>query len=232
MYLLKILMTILDNDINKCAFFLNSGTVGVGGISSTEDGENSLTSFEGLLNGVPNIDTALNEDSNSKDSVHILSNEILINKPLRLADLLEKKFEKSPPMLNGGLSKDLRLGDKTGLDLVENHIEKALRDSDCHIKHEEPKLEDVPTTNSNENKVDDVPMSDAEIKQEDGTNVGDALIETKPKINLKRAASDEIVECDSKKPLLSANVNGSRNPDSPAPDSVSSSNGEEGKSAY
>ncbi|XP_049826034.1 AT-rich interactive domain-containing protein 2 isoform X3 [Aethina tumida] len=206
------------------------GTVGVGGISSTEDGENSLTSFEGLLNGVPNIDTALNEDSNSKDSVHILSNEILINKPLRLADLLEKKFEKSPPMLNGGLSKDLRLGDKTGLDLVENHIEKALRDSDCHIKHEEPKLEDVPTTNSSENKVDDVPMSDAEIKQEDGTNVGDALIETKPKINLKRAASDEIVECDSKKPLLSANVNGSRNPDSPAPDSVSSSNGEEAAS--
>lgn len=48
-----------------------------------------------------------------------------MNKPLRLADLLEKKFEKSPPLLNGGLGKELRLGEKT-MDLVENHIEKAL----------------------------------------------------------------------------------------------------------
>lgn len=71
------------------------GTVGLGGISSTEDGDNSLTSFEGLLNGVPNIDNPLNEDSNSKDSVKLVNNsEITVNKPLRLADLLEKKFEK------------------------------------------------------------------------------------------------------------------------------------------
>lgn len=97
------------------------------GISSTEDGENSLTSFEGiLLNGIPSIDNPLNinEDSNSKDSLRN-SNAIVKNKPLMLADLLEKKIDKDPPALNGVLGKELRIGEK-GLELVENHIEKML----------------------------------------------------------------------------------------------------------
>lgn len=98
-----------------------SCTIGVGGVSSTEDLENSLTSFEGLLNGVPNL---LNDDSNSKDSGGGM--EILRNKPLRLADLLEKKVEKTPPIvLNGSINKDFKFSSK-GLELVENHIEKAL----------------------------------------------------------------------------------------------------------
>ncbi|RZC36970.1 AT-rich interactive domain-containing protein 2, partial [Asbolus verrucosus] len=127
---------------NSLASSSGMGTIGIGGISSTEDGDNSLTSFEGLLNGIPNIDNPLNEDSNSKDSVKIVSNEILKNKPLRLADLLEKKIEKTPPILNGTLGKELRLGDRS-LDLVENHIEKALsRDNDHHDNGTEKKIEE------------------------------------------------------------------------------------------
>ncbi|XP_064215038.1 AT-rich interactive domain-containing protein 2 isoform X4 [Tribolium castaneum] len=112
---------------NSLASSSGMGTICIGGISSTEDGDNSLTSFEGILNGIPNIDNPLNEDSNSKDSVKV-SGEILKNKPLRLADLLEKKVEKTPPtMMNGTLGKELRL------DLVENHIEKALsRENENH----------------------------------------------------------------------------------------------------
>ncbi|KAJ3657293.1 hypothetical protein Zmor_009109 [Zophobas morio] len=161
---------------NSLASSSGMGTIGIGGISSTEDGDNSLTSFEGLLNGIPNLDNPLNEDSNSKDSVKV-GGEILKNKPLRLADLLEKKVEKTPPpMMNGTLGKELRL------DLVENHIEKALsRETDNH--------EDEKKT-------------------------------------LKRPASDEIAESEPKKAKV--NVNGSAGADSPAPDSVSSSNGDEG----
>lgn len=160
---------------NSLASSSGMGTICIGGISSTEDGDNSLTSFEGLLNGIPNIDNPLNEDSNSKDSVKV-TGEILKNKPLRLADLLEKKVEKTPPtLMNGTLGKELRL------DLVENHIEKALsRETE---NHEEDKK------------------------------------------GIKRPASDEIIETEPKK--MKMNVNGSAGADSPAPDSVSSSNGEE-----
>ncbi|KAJ8964238.1 hypothetical protein NQ314_005037, partial [Rhamnusium bicolor] len=180
---------------NSLASSSGLGTVGIGGISSTEDGDNSLTSFEGLLNGIPNMENPLNEDSNSKDSVKIVSSEISINKPLRLADLLEKKFEKSPPMLNGVLGKELRLGERA-LDLVENHIEKALsRDNDIHI--------------------DRCIESDRRLE------------ESTEKFNLKRSASEEIVESEPKKLLLSSNVNGSSKADSPAPESVSSSNSDE-----
>ena len=78
--------------------------------------------------------------------------------------------------MNGTLGKELRL------DLVENHIEKALsRETDNH--------EDEKKT-------------------------------------LKRPASDEIAESEPKKAKV--NVNGSAGADSPAPDSVSSSNGDEG----
>ncbi|XP_018568229.1 AT-rich interactive domain-containing protein 2 isoform X2 [Anoplophora glabripennis] len=191
---------------NSLASSSGLGTVGIGGISSTEEGDNSLTSFEGLLNGIPNMENPLNEDSNSKDSVKIVSSEIPMNKPLRLADLLEKKFEKSPPMLNGVLGKDLRLGEKT-LDLVENHIEKALlsRDNDPD-KYEEVEIK-------------------TEIKQEI------EIEETSEKmcLSLKRPATEEIVESEPKKLMLTANnINGSSMADSPAPESVSSSsNGDE-----
>ncbi|XP_075234354.1 brahma associated protein 170kD isoform X2 [Lycorma delicatula] len=67
-----------------------------------EEGENSLTSFEGFLNGVPHsLDV---DDTTSKDSAP---------KSLMLADLLEKTVEKNePPVLNGAL----RLGER-GLEL-------------------------------------------------------------------------------------------------------------------
>lgn len=106
-----------SNSLGNISIASNSG------VSSNpvpmDDGESSLTSFEGLLlNGIPNsldIDAPLSEDSNSN-----ISN----TKPrsLMLADLLEKKIDKKePPAMNGVL----RIGDK-GLELVENHIEKVL----------------------------------------------------------------------------------------------------------
>lgn len=172
---------------NSLASSTGIGNMGLSGISSTEDCDNSLTSFEGiLLNGLPSIDNPLNvnDDSNSKDSIRNTT-MIVKNKPLMLADLLEKKIDKDPPALNGVLGKELRIGDK-GLELVENHIEKAL---------------------SKENNTNDSSM-------ENNAN--------------KRRATDDIVESEAKKPHLSTNnvsVNGSA--DSPAPDSVSSSNGGE-----
>lgn len=118
-----------------------SGLAAVGIVSSTEENDNSLTSFEGLLNGMPIVEETLNESSDSKDSVKNPGSEISIDKPLRLADLLEKKFDKSPTLLNGSLNKDLKLSSERS-DLLENHIEKALiREND--IKVEEVKLEDV-----------------------------------------------------------------------------------------
>lgn len=112
-----------------------SGTC-AGNISSTDDGENSLTSFEGLLlNGIPHsldIDAASN-DSSSKDSARSSSQQQnpkpAGTKSLMLADLLEKKVDKKePPILNGVLGKELRIGEK-GLELVENHLEKVLKES-------------------------------------------------------------------------------------------------------
>lgn len=97
---------------NSLASSTGLGNVGLGGISSTEDGENSLTSFEGLLNGVPNVENPIGlteEDSSSKESVKG-ANSISRNKPLMLADLLEKKVDKEVPLLNGAISKDIRLG--------------------------------------------------------------------------------------------------------------------------
>ncbi|XP_057671699.1 AT-rich interactive domain-containing protein 2 isoform X8 [Diorhabda carinulata] len=177
------------------------GTVGLGGVSSTEDGENSLTSFEGLLNGIPNADNALTEDSNSKDSLK--HGEISMHKPLRLADLLEKKFEKSPPLLNGGMRKELRLGEKA-MDLVENHIEKALsreNENNADTKMEIDIKEDI--------------VSKEEVHRE--------------MVGIKRSASEEMMEIEAKRPLLSSNINGSSTAASPAPDS-SSSNGDDGPS--
>lgn len=105
-------------------FFIASSHIGV---SSTEENDNSLTSFEGiLLNGVPNIDK-LNEDSNSKEElIKTNTNVITKDKPLMLADLLEKKIDKEElPTLNGVLG-----------NLVENHIKKAINNEmeDSQIK--------------------------------------------------------------------------------------------------
>ncbi|KAK9720447.1 RFX DNA-binding domain [Popillia japonica] len=175
---------------NSLASSTGLGHVGLGGVSSTEDGDNSLTSFEGLLNGIPSLDNPLNDDSNSKDSL-----KSSIKKPLMLADLLEKKVEKDPMLLNGVLGKELRLGEK-GLDLVENHIEKVLSKEN----------------NMNESSIDT-----------SGTNNLDKNNDVS-KQTLKRSASEELSEPDAKKIHLS-NVNG--NADSPAPESVSSSNGDD-----
>lgn len=88
------------------------------GISAEE--ENSLTSFEGvLLNGAPSMEMDSQEDSmDTKD------------KPLMLADLLERKIDKDP-MMNGILGKK---------DLMENHIKKVLKESpeDSKVKFEMP----------------------------------------------------------------------------------------------
>lgn len=180
----KILRIDEDSDStgnNSLASSTGLGNVGLGGVSSTEDGDNSLTSFEGLLNGIPSIDNPLNDDSNSKDS---LRNNM--KKPLMLADLLEKKVEKDTLLLNGVLGKELRLGEK-GLGLVENHIEKVLSKEN----------------NMMENNTDNTDVN---------------------KQSLKRSASEDLSEPDAKKMHLS-NVNG--NADSPAPESVASSNGDD-----
>lgn len=92
------------------------------------------------------------------------------------------------------------------MDLVENHIEKVLsRDnSDNNI------------VVKNEYSADD----EALIKRE-------VVIKTEEKNALKRSASEELIEINAKKPLLSTNINGSSSVDSPPPSSVSSSNGED-----
>ncbi|KAJ8922596.1 hypothetical protein NQ315_007626 [Exocentrus adspersus] len=209
---------------NSLASSSGLGTVGIGGISSTEDGDNSLTSFEGLLNGIPNLENPLNEDSNSKDSVKIVSSEITMNKPLRLADLLEKKIEKSPPMLNGILGKELRLGDKA-LDLVENHIEKVLSRENEPEKYTEIAIKTEPEIKTEIKS--EIQITEIEIKQESEIKLEDT--EGLVNISLKRPATEDISESDPpKKCMLSANnINGSSTADSPAPESVSSSNGDE-----
>lgn len=58
----------------------------------------------------------------------------------------------------------------------------------------------------------------------------DQLMEEETKVSLKRPASEDIVESESKKPHLATNMNGSVSAgsvDSPAPESVASSNGDE-----
>lgn len=134
-----------DSDSTGNNSLASSTGLGNIGVSSTEEGDNSLTSFEGLLNGIPSIDNPMNEDSNSKDSVKggANSNNIPKNKPLMLADLLEKKVDKDPPILNGVLGKEL----------VDNHIEKALKESL------------VPDCSSNDNSNDKVEETKQGIKR-------------------------------------------------------------------
>ncbi|KAK4887370.1 hypothetical protein RN001_003641 [Aquatica leii] len=191
-----------DSDSTGNNSLASSSGINVG-ISSTEDGDNSLTSFEGLLNGVPNLDNPLNlnDDSNSKDSLKSLgTNVISRNKPLMLADLLEKKVDKDPPILNGLLAKELRIGDK-GLELVENHIEKALNNDKA-----------AGTVKKNSEDGSDSKHGTKRPSEDDD--------------------DDEVIKVATKKTRLIGNsevgVNGTLNVDSPAPDSVSSSsNGDE-----
>lgn len=183
------------------------------GISSTEDGENSLTSFEGiLLNGIPNsidIDAANNdESSNSKDSIR---NNAVTKKPLMLADLLEKKVEKDPPVMNGLVGKELRIGEK-GLELVDNHISKILNKEN--------------SVNCDEKDVDERTLENSvsEVKEEP-VDVSDV------KVGMKRPAEDDISEVEPKRQAVisSVIVSNGVGADSPKPESVASSNGDEGE---
>ncbi|XP_043473761.1 AT-rich interactive domain-containing protein 2-like isoform X3 [Leptopilina heterotoma] len=179
-----------DSDSTNNSLASSSGIGGsrdCSGVGPEE--ENSLTSFEGiLLNGVPtNLDIDAQDDGSSKDSSSISCKE----KPLQtmmLADLLEKKVDKEP-VLNGVLGKN-SINEK-GMDLVENHIKKVLKESPTDIKIK-VELED----NMMQTDVSD-----------------DALIEA-PR-NMKRSAN-EINEVESKKPKYS---NGTTSPD-PAVDST------------
>lgn len=199
---------IINEDSDSLGNHSLSSTSGVGAIgvvSSTEENDNSLTSFEGLLNGMPIVEETLNESSNSKDSLKISGSEISMDKPLRLADLLEKKFDKSP-ILNGTLNKDLKLENERS-ELLENHIEKALSRDNNELKMEDMKVdansvksEDKPT-DADGAKRETPEVLFADMKSETGDN----------KQGVKRHATDSIVEVDAKRPHLSANVNGRGN---------------------
>lgn len=119
----------LDEDSDSAASTANS-LVSSGGAAST-DGENSLTSFEGiLLNGIPHavdIDAAndkCNDDSRSNDSMKDSKSGVKMKG--MLADLLEKKVVTKEPMINGVMGKEIRISDK-GLEIVENHVDKVLK---------------------------------------------------------------------------------------------------------
>ncbi|XP_061932653.1 AT-rich interactive domain-containing protein 2 isoform X7 [Apis cerana] len=179
-----------DSDSTNNSLASSSGIGGsrdCSGVGIEED--NSLTSFEGiLLNGAPsNMDIDAQEDS-SKDSSSITSKE----KPLQsmmLADLLERKVDKEP-ILNGVLGKN-SINEK-GMDLVENHIKKVLKESPTDIK--------IKT------EVEEGNVIQTEVSE-------DTLIEA-PR-GIKRAAS-ESDEVDVKKVKYS---NGTMSPD-PAVDST------------
>lgn len=116
--------TKIDEDSNSAASTANSVVSSGGGLSTDGDGDNSLTSFEGiLLNGVPhNLDI----DNESSDEVKLASNGGT-DKPKAkgmLADLLEKKVASKEPIINGVIGKELRISDK-GLELVENSLDAA-----------------------------------------------------------------------------------------------------------
>lgn len=107
------------------------------------------------------------------------------------------------------------LGDK-GLDLVENHIEKALSKESIKMETNEITLK---------HEIVDVKMEEIDINENK-----DQHMEQDTKVSLKRPATEDIVETECKKPHLVTNMNGSASVggvDSPAPESVSSSNGDE-----
>jgi AT-rich interactive domain-containing protein 2 len=111
-----------------------------GAVSTDGEGENSLTSFEGiLLNGIPHSldidaanDTASNDGSRSCDSTKESKGSALKMKGM-LADLLEKKVVTKEPVINGVLGKEIRISDK-GLEIVENHVDKVLKQESVATK--------------------------------------------------------------------------------------------------
>lgn len=128
-----------DSDSTNNSLASSSGLGGsrdCSGVGAEED--NSLTSFEGiLLNGAPThgaLDIDTQDDGSSKDSS--LGSAVLIKdqKPLQnmmLADLLERKLDKEP-IMNGVLAKN-SINEK-GLDIVENHIKKVLKEPPNEVK--------------------------------------------------------------------------------------------------
>lgn len=181
-----------DSDSTNNSLASSSGIGGsrdCSGVGAEE--ENSLTSFEGiLLNGAPNsLDMDAQDDGSSKDSLSIGSKD----KPLQsmmLADLLERKVDKEP-IMNGVLGKSSI--HEEGLDLVENHIKKVLKES--------------PTDTKMKNDVDGINAIQPEVSE-------DALIEA-PR-GMKRRTSEASDEIDVKKAKYS---NGTTSPD-PAVDST------------
>ncbi|XP_076748649.1 brahma associated protein 170kD isoform X2 [Xylocopa sonorina] len=180
-----------DSDSTNNSLASSSGIGGsrdCSGVGVEED--NSLTSFEGiLLNGAPsNMDIDAQDDGSSKDSSSVTSKE----KPLQsmmLVDLLDRKVDKEP-LLNGVLGKN-SINEK-GMDLVENHIKKVLKESPTDIK--------IKT------EVDEGNVIQTEVSE-------DTLIEAPRGIKRTASESDEV---DVKKVKYS---NGTMSPD-PAVDST------------
>lgn len=181
-----------DSDSTNNSLASSSGIGGsrdCSGVGAEE--ENSLTSFEGiLLNGAPSsLDMDAQDDGSSKDSASVGSKE----KPLQsmmLADLLERKVDKEP-IMNGVLGKNSI--NEEGMDLVENHIKKVLKESPT----DSTKIKtDVDGLNAIQSEVSD-----------------DALIEAPRGIKRRTSETDEV---DAKKPKYS---NGTTSPD-PAVDST------------
>ncbi|GLV39949.1 bicoid stability factor [Carabus blaptoides fortunei] len=218
-----------NNSVASSTGISSSNVALSGGISSTEDGENSLTSFEGiLLNGIPHsidIDAPCNDDSNSKDSIRNVANNPC-KKPLMLADLLEKKVDKDPPILNGVIGKELRIGDK-GLELVDNHINKILnKDNNASVESKE-----VSVIVSSENNGSDTVRTCQELNNSVSA-CNNKTSGTDVKLAVKRPAEDDISDVEAKKRNLQSpsvivtnNVNGV---DSPKPDSLDSNGDDSG----
>ncbi|XP_059480719.1 AT-rich interactive domain-containing protein 2 isoform X3 [Neocloeon triangulifer] len=113
--------TKIDEDSNSAASTANSIISSGGGLSTDGDGDNSLTSFEGiLLNGMPH-----NLDIDNESTEEIKPTNGNLEKPKAkgmLADLLEKKVATKEPIINGIIGKELRISEK-GLELVENSLD-------------------------------------------------------------------------------------------------------------
>ncbi|XP_044737524.1 AT-rich interactive domain-containing protein 2 isoform X2 [Chrysoperla carnea] len=216
-----------SNSIGNISIASNSGLGNVQ-MNVIEDGDNSLTSFEGiLLNGVPptSIDIDASEDNSNISMVKPKTQSLM------LADLLEKKIEKKdPPLMNGVL----RIGDK-GLELVENHIEKVLMSKESSIIN---KIQD------NESKGVSVIVDSNELNRTAvlvTTTQQDLSMQVDSSNNiqspLKRPATDEPEDVQVKRPHLSSVIvsNTSINGNVTTPvdnintDTVDSSNGDDGE---
>lgn len=142
-------------------------------VSSTEDGENSLTSFEGLLlNGIPH-----SLDIESSASIEGNKQKNTTCKPLMLADLLEKKSDKKepPPILNGVLGKEL----------VENHLEKVLSNKEKEMIN-------------NLNKSESLNENPAQLgTKRPSTELPDAVEAKRPHLNGNASPESEVTEAPS-----------------------------------